>query len=164
MTHLINKKHIRITIFIFMSIFLITIDQFTKYFAQNILAKYETIPIISSILHFTYVKNYGAAFGIFENNKFFLLLPPCIIFICTFFLIIFIKQMNRIKLYSIILIFSGGVGNFIDRIFTGYVIDYIDFRLIQFPVFNFADICICIGTFIILVYTIFFESTPIKEK
>lgn len=136
---------------------LIILDQISKFISEKILSKYITLPIIPSVLHLTYVKNYGAAFGILQNKKFFLILITSIILLAMIIFVIFKQFNNNIFIWSMALIISGGIGNLIDRIVYGYVIDYIDFRLINFAVFNLADSYICIGVFLILFYILFVD-------
>ncbi|MEG1994096.1 MAG: signal peptidase II, partial [Oscillospiraceae bacterium] len=74
------------------------------------------------------------------------------------------KIQNKCLIISLVLIISGGVGNLIDRIRLGFVVDYLDFRLINFPVFNFADCCVVIGTALVLIYVFFIEPKEKKMK
>ena len=138
--------------FLFLSIFIILIDQFTKYFLFN---NYKTI-INKDFLLFRldYVKNYGAAFNIFSGNRIFLSLISIIFSILLTYLILRKNTLNTIDLISYSFILGGTIGNGIDRILRGFVIDFINLNIINFPVFNIADISINIG-FIILIYSIF---------
>ncbi|MBP0979759.1 MAG: signal peptidase II [Oscillospiraceae bacterium] len=155
MKNIINnsKKYI---LFLLMPV-LILLDQIIKFLAENILSRYDTVAIVSSVFHLTYVKNYGAAFGILQNKKIFLIIITSIILVGTIVFLIFNKINNSVFLWSLSLIISGGVGNLIDRIIKGYVVDYIDFRLINFAVFNLADSFVCIGVFLFFIYMIFIE-------
>ena len=129
-----------------MIICLITIDQLVKIAVINNIYNFS-ITIIDGILNLTYVENTGGAFGVGSNNTF------IIIIINVFSLILITKfilsRKNEISQYMIIglgLILAGGIGNLIDRILRGFVIDYIDINpLIEYPVFNIADICVVIG-------------------
>ena len=138
--------------FLFFSIFIIIIDQFTKNYILN---NYKIV-INQDFLFFRldYVKNYGAAFNIFSGNRIFL---SCISIIISIFLIDLILRKNSSKLLEILsysFILGGTFGNGIDRILRGFVIDFIDLNFIRFPVFNIADISINIG-FILILYSIF---------
>jgi signal peptidase II len=138
--------------FLSLSIFIIFIDQFTKnlmfYNYKNILNKDFLI------FKLDFVKNYGAAFNIFSGNRIFL---SCISIIFSILLTYFILRKNSLNLYDLCaysFILGGTIGNGLDRIFRGYVIDFININMINFPVFNIADISINIG-FIFLFYSIF---------
>lgn len=128
----------------------IIIDQCTKYMVRINFEQGETLPIISDILHLTYVRNLGAAFSIFENIKVVtIIIPLFILLIAITALFFFYKRISRFSRVSISLIIAGGMSNLIDRIILGYVTDMIDFRI--FPVFNIADISVCVGCMLLIV-------------
>lgn len=140
---------------IIFSIILIFIDQIIKYLVHNYII--SDIVIINNFFSITNLSNYGAAFGILSNNIYFLIFISLIL---IYFIISEIKKNNnKGYIISLLMILSGALGNLIDRIFRGYVVDYLSFELfsISFPVFNFADMLITFGT-IYLIYRI------IKEK
>lgn len=151
---------------------LVALDQITKHQAFIYLKDRPNIPIIHNVLEFTYLENTGAAFSIMNSATFFqtimkFLTPVFFIII----MIIFYKASKDIKhrSLSIILLFilSGAIGNYIDRITNNYVIDFIYFSAIKFPVFNVADIYVTLG-FIIVAFIILFvykdEDEAKKEK
>ena len=144
----IGKKRLN---FILLSIFIFLLDQFSKYLISidifNIINKEFFLFTIS------YIKNYGAAFNIFSGNRIFLSLVSCIFSSIIIYLIIRKKETKIIDLYSYTFILGGTVGNGFDRIFKGYVIDFINLNFINFPVFNFADLSINIG-FILILYNL----------
>lgn len=128
----------------------IIIDQCTKYMVRINFEQGETLPIISDILHLTYVRNLGAAFSMFENIKVVtIIIPLFILLIAITALFFFYKRISRFSRISISLIIAGGMSNLIDRIILGYVTDMIDFRI--FPVFNIADISVCVGCVLLIV-------------
>lgn len=135
---------------------LIIIDQISKMLVLNFL-KNEII-FIKNFFSFLYVKNYGAAFGLFGGNVLLLIAITCALIV---YLVYDIKahSNNKINVISSSLILSGAIGNLIDRVVHGYVIDFISFTLFnkQMPVFNIADICVTFGV-IGLIYTIFMEE------
>lgn len=140
---------------IIFSIILIFIDQLIKYLVHNYII--SDIVIINNFFSITNLSNYGAAFGILSNNIYFLIFISLIL---IYFIISEIKKNNnKGYIISLLMILIGALGNLIDRIFRGYVVDYLSFELfsISFPVFNFADMLITFGT-IYLIYMI------IKEK
>ena len=150
-----NKK---IIILIIIGIIIILLDQISKFIIIE-----KNITIIPSFLSFTYTENTGAAFNIGSNNLLFIILVNIII---LGIIIKFIKErkedVNFKILISLVLILVGGIGNLIDRIFRGYVIDFIDVNLFDFPNFNIADISVTIG--IILLFIMLIKSIIEEEK
>jgi signal peptidase II len=104
-------------------------------------------------LHLTYILNPGAAFGILENQRFFFILIAVILIFAIVYFYSKIIKLNKLFQLGIAMLFSGAIGNMIDRIFIGKVIDYIDFRI--WPIFNLADIAIVCGC-IIIIYELLF--------
>jgi len=148
---MINKIQTKIY-FLSLSIFIVLIDQFTKY-----LMFYNKILLINKnflLFKLDFVKNYGAAFNIFSGSRVFLSLISIFFSILLIYLIFRKNTLNSFDLYSYSFILGGTIGNGIDRILKGYVIDFINLNIINFPVFNIADISINIG-FIFLLYNIF---------
>lgn len=144
-------------LYILIIIGLIAIDQISKYLAVKYLANIGSIPIIKNIFHLTYVENRGAAFGMFQNNQIIFIVVA--IAACVFGLYyLYKKDLNILGKSSIILIISGALGNLIDRIRLGFVVDYFDFRVIWDYVFNVADVFVVVGTILLCVYIIFFEN------
>lgn len=156
-----NKQKIKTIIEI---IILVLIDQIIKI---AIFANKEFLPIqvINNILKMNYVENFGVAFGLAKGGRIiFIILNVIIIGIIMKFLFTKTKELSKTKKISFIIISSGGIGNLIDRIFRGYVIDYIDFsQMINFPVFNLADIMIVVGT-IYIAFIILFDLIKENKK
>jgi len=148
---MINKIQTKIY-FLFLSIFIIFIDQFTKY-----LMFYNKKFFINKdflLFKLDFIKNYGAAFNLFSGSRVFLSLISIFFSILLIYLIFKKNTLNSFDLYSYSFILGGTIGNGIDRIYRGFVVDFINLNIINFPVFNIADISINIG-FIILLYNIF---------
>ena len=122
---------------------ILILDQSTKFLILEFLSENQSIAIIKNIFHLTLVKNPGAAFGIFRDFNIFLV----IISLATIILILLIWISTRKFKISFILILSGAMGNLIDRLRYGYVVDFLDFRI--WPVFNVADIAITIGAILL---------------
>ncbi|NLK96964.1 MAG: signal peptidase II [Epulopiscium sp.] len=144
---------------------LVALDQVTKYVAFNYLQSIKSIPIIKDVFHLTFVKNRGAAFGILQNQRWFFIIMTIAVLLG---IIYYYKHLPKYKPYgfiriALILISAGAIGNLIDRIRLGFVIDFFDFCLINFPVFNVADICVVIGT-ILLAWLILFTNEEDLEK
>ena len=148
---MINKIQTKLY-FLSLSLFIFFIDQFTKYLMLN---NYK-IFINKDFLLFRldFVKNFGAAFNIFSGSRIFLSFISIIFSILLIYLILRKNTLNLSELFSYSFILGGTIGNGMDRILKGYVIDFINLNIINFPVFNIADISINIG-FIFLVYNIF---------
>lgn len=123
---------------------LITCDFVSKVFALKYLKNGASINLIKNVCALGYVENTGAAFGILKNQRIFFLLVTilAIVVIGYYFFVLKKDEINKIAL---IFIFSGTVGNFLDRIFRGYVIDFIELTFIDFPLFNLADTFLIFG-------------------
>jgi len=148
---MINKIQTKLYFFS-LSIFIVLIDQFTKYFMfynKKLLINKDFL-----LFRLDFVKNYGAAFNILSGSRVFLSLISIFFSILLIYLIFRKNTLNLFDLYSYSFILGGTVGNGIDRVYKGFVIDFINLNIIDFPVFNIADISINIG-FIFLLYKIF---------
>ncbi len=135
-------------------VFFVAIDQITKYFAVKYLTKVSTVPIIKDILHLTYVENTGAAFGMMKNRRW-LFMTVSVVAIIAIAVILW-RYGRELVAASVCLsmVLGGGIGNMIDRVALGYVVDFIDFRAINFAVFNGADSFVCVGSFFLIIYLI----------
>ncbi|WP_268801905.1 signal peptidase II [Sporanaerobacter acetigenes] len=140
-------------------ILIILLDQFTKQVAVKYLKLGEPLILIENFLSFTYVENRGAAFGILQNKKiFFLIITVAVIFFVVFFLKKNFYHLSKLMKVSLVMLIAGAVGNLIDRIRLGYVIDFISVRFSNgyyFPVFNVADSFIVISTILIVIMVLF---------
>lgn len=145
--------------------FSIFLDQFTKLKAVEILKDGSSIKILGDFLRFSYVENRGAAFGILQNKQWFFIIMTVIMMIVLFYMFFYYKNITKLTKLSFVLIASGAIGNLIDRIKLGYVVDFIDVRfgkIYDFPVFNIADSCVVVGT-IILIFLILFNKFERSE-
>jgi len=131
---------------------IITLDQISKYIITLNHDYFLNKNII--IFSINYVRNYGAAFNIFEGNRLFLSSISIISSVILIYFIFFRGRLNLFDRYGLSLILAGSLGNGIDRIIKGYVIDFINLKLFDFPIFNIADISINIGC-IILIFNYF---------
>ena len=146
-------------------IFGVALDQITKYLIIENMTLGQSIPLWEGVLHITYVINRGAAFSMLSGQRWvFLIISSVAIAVMGAFLI-FTKNSRPIWLYSLSMIISGGIGNMIERIYLGYVTDFIDFTLINFAIFNVADSLVCIGAGLLLLDLIIdFIKDPTGEK
>lgn len=142
--------------------FLIGIDQLSKYFALNYLQKVGSIPIIENIFHLTYVENRGAAFGMLQNNQWVFIIVAIVASVFGLYYL-HTKKINLIGRASIILIIAGAIGNLIDRVRLGFVVDYFDFRIVWQYVFNVADVFVVVGTILLCIYILFYDNKEDKE-
>ncbi len=143
---------------------LVGIDQLIKHWAFTQLQQLPTIPLIQDVLHLTYSENRGAAFSMLYGKTELLILMNTILLLVLLYLLLKKKFPHPFAMGSITMIFAGGLGNMIDRFIRegSFVVDYIDFRLINFAIFNFADICVVCGTFLLLFYMLFEEKYFVK--
>ncbi|WP_425061056.1 Lipoprotein signal peptidase [Sporomusa carbonis] len=138
---------------------IVVVDQWSKYYIQAHMAPGMSIPVLDNIFHITYVLNPGAAFGILEHQRDFFIIIALFMLVLVCYFFSRIPATFGLMRLGISLLAGGAVGNVIDRIQTGYVIDFFDFRI--WPVFNVADIAIVTGVGCII-YTIVFMSFPSK--
>jgi signal peptidase II len=138
---------------------LVALDQLVKFWAEHSLSQVDTIALIPGVFHLTYVQNFGAAFNTMNNQRLLLVVLTSAVLLVIFVLLLLGKLRSPWMVVSWSLILAGGAGNLIDRLFRegGYVVDLFDFRLINFPVFNVADICVTVGMALFLIYFIFIE-------
>ena len=130
----------------------ICLDQLTKWLAVIFLKDIPTFPLWQNVLHFTYVENRGMAFGMLKDHRWVFMVFSTVAIIGLLIYLIRFRPKNIWVQVSLSMIVGGGIGNMIDRIFLGYVIDFIDFTLIDFAVFNVADSFVCVGAGILIVY------------
>lgn len=147
---------------------LVGIDQLTKWLAVNYVKPEGTINLISfgdkEWLNLTYQQNTGAAFSILRDKQLFLIILTSIVILGVIILMLTKRVKKPVYVWSFSLIIAGGIGNLIDRIAHGYVVDFIDFRIIKFAVFNFADICAVVGTIILVLFYFAEEIKNSREK
>ena len=141
-------------LWLLVSLGVIAIDQLTKWLCVAHLRPIGRLPLIQNFLHLTYVENRGAAFGSFTEHRWvFMVISTVAIIGVTVYLLRFCEE-NRLLRCALALIIGGGIGNMIDRIALGYVIDFIDFCGIWSYVFNGADSAVCIGAGLMVLYVI----------
>ncbi|ARQ06642.1 signal peptidase II [Macrococcoides canis] len=147
-----------------LSIVLILVDQLTKYMIVKSMEIGESISIIGDILKITSHRNYGAAWGMLQNQMIFFYIITVIVLIALCYFYYKEAADNLLMQSGLMLIFAGAIGNFIDRLFRGNVVDFIDTKIINydFPIFNVADSCLTIGVFILL-YELLFNQKEEKQ-
>ena len=153
--NLFNNKFNSTLFFLFLT--LVILDQVTKVLVINFFNLYDSVALLP-IINLTFVVNYGFAFGLLNNPSLNQLLVSLVILaIILYFLYLLIKTQDKVFQLTLTLILAGALGNFIDRIFRGFVIDFIDIYIGKYhwPAFNIADSCITLG-FVVLMINILF--------
>lgn len=139
-------------------------DQVSKLIVAAKLPEIGTLPLIEDIFHFTYLENRGAAFGMLADHRWVFMLLSVLGIGALIVWLIIEKPKSRWLQCAVSLIIGGGIGNMIDRVRLGFVIDFIDCRFIDFYVFNIADSCVCVGCAMFLIAVIADEIKNSKEK
>ena len=145
-------------IYIFLFLILLIIDQYSKFIVHSTLYAGDTIPIIDNFFNLTYVQNRGVAFGLFQGKiDIVSILALIAIGLILFYFCKNFKKISFLERIAYTMIFSGAVGNMIDRLFRGFVVDMLDFRGIWSFIFNFADVWINIGVILIIIEHLIFN-------
>lgn len=139
----------------FIVVFIVVLDQLTKYLAKTYLEPVGSIPLIRNVFHFTYVENRGAAFGILQNQRWLFIVLTVVISAVIAYYLFFRNPENMVLTVALSMILGGAIGNLIDRVRLGYVVDMLHFVLIDYPVFNVADSFVVIGTILLAYYMLF---------
>ena len=135
---------------------LVGIDQLTKYFTVVYVKPVGSISVIDGFFRLTYVENRGAALGMFQNQRWFFIGMTALLILAACVLLVKYKHHTWASYTCAILIIGGGIGNLIDRVRLNYVVDFIYFSLIDFPVFNVADIYVTVSMFLLLILVLFY--------
>ncbi|HWQ79757.1 MAG TPA: signal peptidase II [Anaerovoracaceae bacterium] len=142
---------------------IVALDQFTKYLIRANMELDSSIPVADGIFNITYIHNSGAAFSMFQNKTEFLIAIQLVVIAGV--LVYLIKRRKKdhwCLLLSLSFIAAGGVGNLIDRASNGYVVDFLDFHV--WPVFNVADMSVCIGCGLLVIYMFFIETRKNRDN
>jgi len=135
---------------------LVAIDQLLKFLVSSNMSIGETVPLIEDVIHITYIKNSGGAFSVLQGQTLILILiPAALTLVILTYIFLKRKDSRFMYLFSLAMIAAGGAGNLTDRVRFGAVVDFIDFRF--FPIFNFADICVCCGCGLLILYMVLYE-------
>lgn len=156
-------KSKKINFLMIITIIAILLDQLIKIIIKSKIFN-SSIILIPHVLNLTYVQNTGAAFGIgSDSTSMFVAVNVVIIGLITYFIFSKKEELSKLILIALHLVLAGGIGNLIDRIARGFVIDYIDISpLIKYPVFNLADIFVVVGCLIVVISLV--KDTVIKKK
>ena len=124
---------------------LIGIDQAIKLWAVNVLQPVGSMPLIPHVVELRFVLNQGMAFSLLSGKQLFLIIATSIALILVAYMLFFRSRGKYLQQAAMLLVLGGGIGNLIDRVINGEVVDYINLLFMRFAVFNFADICVCVG-------------------
>ncbi|MHC1694465.1 MAG: signal peptidase II [Eubacteriales bacterium] len=160
----INRKIKNPILWILISLAIVSIDQLTKYLAVVFLQPLGSTPLIKNILDLTYVTNRGAAFGILSDHRWVYITISFIAILAMIYILLFYTQRTLLLEIGIALMLGGGIGNMIDRLRLGYVVDLLEFPFINFAIFNIADSCICVGAALMCIYMIKHEFIKPKDS
>lgn len=144
-------------LFVLIVIGAVALDQISKLWVLHSLAPIGSYPLIKNVLHFTYVENRGAAFGMLADHRFVFMAVSTLAIVGLFLYVFIVKPKDKMEIVSLSFIIGGGIGNMIDRIFRGFVVDFIDVACINFYVFNIADSFVCVGCGLMILYLILAE-------
>lgn len=145
-------------------VLLIVLDQLTKLWAVKSLLPIKRFPIIDGVFSLNFVENTGAAFSMLEGKTIFLTVIPLLACVAIVYVLATKKVKPKVGSWGLCLILAGALGNIIDRIFRGAVVDMLDFELINFPVFNVADIAVTIGAVLFFIYILFLYDDKAEKK
>lgn len=143
-----------IWVYYILSAVVVVLDQLTKWIAVEYLMPVESVPLIDGVFHFTYVENTGAAFGIMKDSKWVFMITSAVAIVALVFMLAKFARQYRFASFAIAIILGGGIGNMIDRVRFGYVVDFIDVRIINFAVFNVADSFVTVGAALLILYLV----------
>ncbi len=138
------------------SALLVGVDQITKFLAVEYLKGQAPIPLWPDVFELQYCENPGVAFSMLEHQSW--VFVPLTVLLMGAITVVLIRSKlctHPVFRVSCLLILAGGIGNLIDRVLLGYVVDFLYFKLIDFPIFNFADCCVVIGAVLLVVYLLF---------
>ena len=140
-------------------------DIFSKYLVVQMLRPLgHSVSVIPHILDFTYVENRGMAFGLLADNRWIFMLISAALITAIICIFKYSKIEQKLFVVSLSLVLGGGIANMLDRIFLGYVVDFIDVTFVDFAVFNIADSCVVVGACLLAVYLVFFDDSFLKKK
>ena len=142
----------------------IGLDQLTKWLAVVYLQGEASFPLWKDVLHFTYVENTGMAFGMLKDHRWVFMVFSTVAIVGLLIYLFRFRPEGRWMQIAMAMIIGGGIGNMIDRILLGYVVDFIDFTLINFAVFNVADSFVCIGAGIMILCLVIDLVKEIKQE
>lgn len=150
-----DRRRIRfLALWFFLCAAVVTLDQISKRLVLQYLSPIGDFPLWEGVFHLTYVENPGAAWGMLRDAPWVFMIASTVAIVAIVIAVLVWREMPRIAAVSLALIAGGGIGNMIDRVTRGSVVDFLYVKLIRFPVFNIADSFVCIGVFLLAFYLI----------
>lgn len=143
--------------FIILTILLVCVDQFSKWLVVSLIPLNTGIAVVPNIFSIFYIRNTGAAWGVLSGNMSIFFIVTIVIVAALIYYLMKEKR-HRMEYIAGIFILAGAIGNFIDRVRLGYVVDMFKLDFIDFPIFNVADICLTLGVVLFLYYGFFIEN------
>ena len=145
---------------------LVGIDQLIKLWAVQVLQPVGAMPLIPHVVELRFVLNQGMAFSLLSGKQLFLIIATSAALLAVAYGLFFRSRGKRLQQAALVLVLGGGIGNLIDRVLNGEVVDYINPLFIDFAVFNFADICVCVGValWVLVILLEEVDDKPSKER
>lgn len=143
---------------------MLILDQLVKAIQRSTMQVGDSIPLIKGVFHLTSALNTGAAFSFLEGKRSFFLIVSTLVILVLFIYLAIEKPRRFYPLVGLALLIAGSIGNFIDRLIFGHVFDIFDFRLINFAIFNVADIGITFGVIFLFIWILFFDFNQSKAE
>lgn len=155
-----KNERIKVPAAFLLWIVLVFLDQYTKYLAARFLKPNGPVILVRNVLELRYLENRGAAFGMLQNRQWIFIVSALIcVFVCAWAGARLAARHERMAIrICLAILAAGAAGNLIDRAFRGYVVDFIYFSLIHFPIFNLADVCVSLGTALLVILILFFDK------
>lgn len=152
-----------VALILVLSAVLVVVDQIIKYFVVQYLVPVGSVTVIDNLISLVYVENRGAAFGIFQNNVWLFVIITILMIGIFMYVLVSGKLKGKLFVAATILIIGGGIGNLLDRIFRGFVVDYFSLSFFP-PVCNFADYCITVGAVLFVISMLFMQGKDSEKK
>ena len=142
----------------------VILDQLTKAIVVSQMALYEEVPFLPGLIRFYHTRNTGAAFSMFSDNRWVFMVFSVIAMMIMTYLLVKFHGRHWLLSVSLAAVLGGGIGNMIDRVLSGYVVDFLDFQFMKFAVFNVADIFVTCGSVALAVYILFIKRLQEQKE
>lgn len=143
---------------------MVGLDQLVKYLVVSNMQLNQIIPVVPGILNLRYIQNDGAAFSFLAGKQIFLIIATSVALLAIAYILWKHRPKNKAVFFGFVLILAGGVGNWIDRVLNGYVVDYFEFAFVNFAIFNLADTFVTVGLVLFLAGYIYTEIKAYQRK
>ncbi len=146
------------------TVLIVLFDQLTKLIVLSELTKVATIELIEKVFYFTYCENTGAGFSVFSEHTGMLAIISALVIVAMILYVVLKKPKSRMLITALTFLVGGAIGNLVDRVRLGFVVDFLDFRLIDFPIFNVADCFVTIGAALLIIYILFIDGKDERKE